>query len=42
MATCDDRHLVVPRRKPGEPVRGDVVRIDEAAARLRHHPRKPD
>src|SRR5437899_10083416 len=38
----DDRHFVVPRRGHGETVRAYVVRIDEAAARLRGHPRKPD
>ena len=38
----DDRHFVVPRRGPGETVRAYVARIDEAAARLRGHPRKPD
>jgi hypothetical protein len=38
----DDRHFVVPRRGNGETVRAYVARIDEAAARLRGHPRKPD
>ena len=38
----DDRHFVVPRRGHGETVRAYVVRIDEAAGRLRGHPRKPD
>src|SRR5439155_476401 len=38
----DDSHFVVPRRGHGENVRAYVVRIDEAAARLRAHPRKPD
>ena len=38
----DDRHFVVPRREHGETVRAYVARIDEAAARLRGHPRKPD
>ena len=38
----DDRHFVVPRRAHGETVRAYVARIDEAAARLRGHPRKPD
>ena len=38
----DDRHFVVPRRAHGETVRAYVVRIDEAAGRLRGHPRKPD
>src|SRR3989440_316910 len=38
----DDSHFVVPRRGHGETVRAYGVRIDEAAARLRGHPRKPD
>src|SRR5437667_12427311 len=38
----DERHFVVPRRGHGETVRAYVVRIDEAAAGLRGHPRKPD
>ena len=38
----DDQHFVVPRRGHGETVRAYVVRIDEAAGRLRGHPRKPD
>jgi broad specificity phosphatase PhoE len=38
----DDQHFVVPRRGNGETVRAYVARIDEAAARLRGHPRKPD
>ena len=38
----DDRHFIVPRRGNGETVRAYVARIDEAAARLRGHPRKPD
>ena len=38
----DDRHFVVPRREHGETVRAYVARIDEAAARLRGHPRQPD
>jgi broad specificity phosphatase PhoE len=38
----DDRHFVVPRRGPGETVRAYVARIDEAATRLRGHPRKLD
>jgi len=38
----DDRHFVVPRRGNGETVRAYVARIDEAGARLRGHPRKPD
>ena len=38
----DDSHFVVPRRAHNESVRAYIVRIDEAAARLRRHPRKPD
>ncbi|OLD42675.1 MAG: hypothetical protein AUI55_05720 [Gemmatimonadetes bacterium 13_1_40CM_2_70_7] len=38
----DDRHFVVPRRARGEAVRAYMVRIDEAAAELRRHPRQPD
>src|SRR5882762_5612143 len=38
----DDQHFVVPRRGPGETVRAYVIRIDEAAGRLRRHPRQPD
>ena len=38
----DDRHFVVPRRGSGETVRAYIVRIDEAAALLRRHPRQPD
>jgi len=38
----DDRHFVVPRRARGETVRAYIVRIDEAAAELRRHPRQPD
>src|SRR2546427_12190429 len=38
----DDRHFVVPRRAHDETGRAYVARIDEAAARLRGHPRKPD
>ena len=38
----DDRHFVVPRRGEGETVRAYIVRIDEAAAGLRRHPRQPD
>ena len=38
----DDRHFVVPRRAQGEKVRAYIARIDEATARLRQHPRKPD
>src|SRR5437870_7695106 len=41
-AQPDDRHFVVPRRGHGETVRAYVARIDEAAGRLRDHPRKPD
>src|SRR5436190_16108138 len=38
----DDRHFVLPRRARGETVRAYIVRIDEAAAELRRHPRQPD
>jgi hypothetical protein len=38
----DDRHFVVPERARGEAVRAYIVRIDEAAAGLRRHPRRPD
>ena len=38
----DDKHFVVPRRAGGEAARAYIVRIDEAAGRLGHHPRHPD
>ena len=38
----DDQHFVVPRRAHGEGARAYIVRIDEAAAQLRRHPRQPD
>ena len=38
----DDRHFVVPQRSHGEAVRAYIGRIDEATARLRRHPRRPD
>ncbi len=38
----DDRHFVVPRRAHGEAVRAYIARIDEATARLRGHPPRPD
>lgn len=38
----DDQHFVVPRRAHGEGTRAYIVRIDEAAAQLRRHPRQPD
>jgi hypothetical protein len=38
----DDRHFVVPQRGPGEAVRAYIGGIDEAAARLRRHPQRPD
>jgi hypothetical protein len=38
----DDRHFVLPRREHGEPIRAYVIRIDEATAGLRRHPRRPD
>src|SRR5213596_1927856 len=37
----DDQHFVVPRRAHGEAMRTYIARIDEAAARLRRHPRRP-
>jgi len=37
----DDRHFVLPRRDKAESVRAYIVRIDEAAIALRHHPRRP-
>jgi len=37
----DDRHFVLPRRGNAESARAYVVRIDEAAMALRHHPRHP-
>ena len=41
-AQPDDRHFVVPRREARETVRAYIGRIDEATARLRRHPRRPD
>lgn len=38
----DDAHFVLPRRQPGEGARAYMVRIDEAASRLRRHPPRPD
>ena len=38
----DDPHFVVPRRRQGEPSRAYIGRIDEATARLRRHPPRPD
>ena len=38
----DDRHFVLPRREHGESIRTYIIRIDEAAAGLRRHPRRPD
>jgi len=38
----DDRHFVLPRREHGESIRTYIIRIDEAAAGLGHHPRRPD
>lgn len=38
----DDRHFVLPRRAHAETIRAYVGRIDEATARLRHHPGQPD
>src|SRR5207244_8393162 len=41
-ARPDDRHFVVPRREHGESIRTYIIRIDQAAAGLRRHPRGPD
>ena len=41
-AQPDDRHFVLPRREHGESIAAYVVRIDEATAGLRRHPRRPD
>ena len=38
----DDRHFVLPRREPGEPIRAYIVRVEEATVRLRDHPRRAD
>ena len=38
----DDRHFVVPQRGPGEAIRDYIGRIEEATARLRRHPSRPD
>jgi len=38
----DDRHFVLPRRAHAETIRAYVVRIDEATAGLRRHPRQTD
>jgi hypothetical protein len=38
----DDRHFVLPRREHGESIRTYIIRIDQAAAGLRRHPRRPD
>jgi len=38
----DDRHFVLPRRAHAETIRAYVVRIDDATAGLRRHPRQPD
>jgi hypothetical protein len=41
-AEPDDPHFVLPRRTAAERIRDYVARIDEAAAQLRRHPRRPD
>ena len=41
-AQPDDRHFVLPRRGDGEAVRAYITRIDEATAKLRRHPSRPD
>lgn len=38
----DDQHFVLPRRAHGEAIRAYIGRIDEATARLRRHPPRPD
>ena len=38
----DDPHFVLPRREPKEPARAYILRVREAGAQLRHHPRHPD
>lgn len=38
----DDSHFVLPRRGHAESTMGYVARIDEATAKLRRHPRRPD
>ncbi len=38
----DDRHFVLPRREHAESIRAYIIRIDQAAAELRRHPRRPD
>lgn len=38
----DDQHFVIPRRAHGEAVQTYIARVDEATARLRHHPQGPD
>lgn len=38
----DDRHYVVPQRRPGESIPDYTARIDEATAGLRRHPPRPD
>ena len=38
----DDPHFVLPRREPKEPARAYILRVQEAGAQLRHHPRHPD
>lgn len=38
----DDRHYVVPQRRPGESLRDYTSRIEEATQDLRRHPPRPD
>jgi hypothetical protein len=38
----DDRHFVLPRRAPAEPLRAYIGRIDTATDDLRRHPHHPD
>lgn len=41
-AQPDNPHFVVPQRGSGEAVRAYITRIDEATAKLRRHPPRPD
>lgn len=38
----DDRHYVVPQRRPGESIRDYTLRIEEATVGLKRHPPRPD
>ena len=41
-AQPDDPHFVLPRRGDDEAVRTYITRIDDATAKLRRHPSRPD